>query len=153
MTSIRRLFAASVVALAACAALAQKPEPRVRLELAGAKVLGNTQAPLTMVEFSDYECTFCQQYHATAFVELKRDFIDTGKLRYVVRDYPLPTHRNAARAARAAHCAADQGRFWEMHAALLKLRDGYGGASFIANETLARVSQLVTIEPAPGSAR
>ena len=120
MTCTRRLLAASFLALAACAALAQKPEPRVRLELAGAQVLGNTQAPLTMVEFSDYECTFCQQYHATAFVELKRDFIDTGKLRYVVRDFPLPTHRNSARAARAAHCAADQGRFWEMRSALLR---------------------------------
>jgi len=120
MTSIRGLFAASVLALAAGTVLAQKPEPRVRLELAGAQVLGNTQAPITMVEFSDYECTFCQQYHANAFAQLKRDFIDTGKLRYVVRDYPLPTHRNAARAARAAHCAADQGRFWEMHAALIK---------------------------------
>jgi protein-disulfide isomerase len=120
MTSTCRAFAASLLALAACASLAQKPEPRVRLELAGAQVLGNTQAPLTMVEFSDYECTFCQLYHATAFAELKRDFIDTGKLRYVVRDFPLPSHRNSARAARAAHCAADQGRFWEMHAALLK---------------------------------
>jgi len=120
MTSIRGLFAASVLALAAGTVLAQKPEPRVRLELAGAQVLGSTQAPITMVEFSDYECTFCQQYHANAFAQLKRDFIDTGKLRYVVRDYPLPTHRNAARAARAAHCAADQGRFWEMHAALIK---------------------------------
>jgi protein-disulfide isomerase len=120
MTSIRRVLAASLLTFAACAVPAQTPEPRVRLELAGAQVLGNTQAPLTMVEFSDYECTFCQQYYATAFAELKRDFIDTGKLRYVVRDFPLPSHRNAARAARAAHCAADQGRFWEMHAALLK---------------------------------
>jgi len=120
MTSIRRVLAASLLTFAACAVPAQTPEPRVRLELAGAQVLGNTQAPLTMVEFSDYECSFCQQYYATAFAEIKRDFIDTGKLRYVVRDFPLPSHRNAARAARAAHCAADQGRFWEMHAALLK---------------------------------
>jgi protein-disulfide isomerase len=52
--------------------------------------------------------------------QIEREYIQTGKVRYVVRDFPLPTHRHAFKAAEAAHCAAEQGRFWEMHARLFE---------------------------------
>jgi len=82
-------------------------------------VLGAADAPVTLVEFSDYECSFCQRFHTQTFERLKREFVDTGKVRYVVRDFPLPMHRHAVAAARAARCAAEDNRFWEMRHALL----------------------------------
>ena len=78
-------------------------------------MLGSKDAPVTMVEFTDYQCPFCQRFHMTVFNELKKNFIDTGKVRFYSRDLPLDTlHPNAIRAAQAARCAADQGQFWTM---------------------------------------
>jgi protein-disulfide isomerase len=92
----------------------------VRLKLEpGELSLGRSDAPLTMVEFTDYQCPYCRRFQAEVWPHLKRDYIDTGKLRYLARDLPLEFHSAAAPAAEAAHCAGEQGRFWEMHAALL----------------------------------
>jgi protein-disulfide isomerase len=76
--------------------------------------IGRQDAPLTLVEFIDYQCPFCRQFHITAFDELKKNYIDTGKLRYVSLDFPLDMHENARGAAVAARCAGDQGQFWEL---------------------------------------
>jgi protein-disulfide isomerase len=81
--------------------------------------LGSATAPLTMVEFTDYQCPYCRRFQAEVWPKLKRDYIDTGKLRYIARDLPLEFHAAAAPAAEAAHCANEQGKFWEMHGALL----------------------------------
>jgi protein-disulfide isomerase len=78
-------------------------------------VLGNKDAPLTMVEFTDYQCPFCGRFEATTFPEIKKKYIDTGKMRLIVRDLPLTgLHPFAMKAAQAAQCAGDQGKFWEM---------------------------------------
>jgi protein-disulfide isomerase len=95
------------------------PQPPVKVSLKGAPVLGKGDAPVTMVEFTDYECPFCRQFHAASFEELKRKYVDTGKVRYVSRDYPLPFHPRALPAAKVARCAGEQGRFWEMRHALI----------------------------------
>jgi len=76
--------------------------------------LGNKDAPLTLVEFTDYECTFCRRFQVMTFPELRKKYIETGKLRFTSRDLPLDFHARAFRAAEAARCAGDQGRFWEM---------------------------------------
>jgi protein-disulfide isomerase len=81
-------------------------------------VLGAADAPVTVVEFTDYQCPFCRRFVQTTFPVLKRDYIDTGKLRWIVRDMPLSFHQNANKAAEAAHCAGDQGKYWEMRAIL-----------------------------------
>ena len=117
--AMRSLLAAAALAAAALAAGAQSPDPPAKLAVAGTFALGAADAPVTLVEFSDYECSFCQRFHAQNFERLKREYIDTGKLRYVARDFPLPMHRFAVPAARAARCAAEHGRFWEMRHALL----------------------------------
>ena len=85
-----------------------------------APFLGRADAPVTLVEFSDYQCPFCQRFFATTLPTLKRDYIDTGKLRYVFRDFPLDVHAQARKAAEAAHCAGEQGKYWEMHDALFR---------------------------------
>lgn len=90
------------------------PEPtKAKLNMTGSEMLGSKDAPLTMVEFTDYQCPFCQRFHTTAFTELKKNYIDTGKVRFYSRDLPLDSmHPNAIRAAQAARCASEQGQFW-----------------------------------------
>ena len=61
-----------------------------------------------MVEFTDLQCPFCRQYVLTSFDEIKKNWIDTGKLRYISRDFPLDFHAQAMPAARAARCAGEQ---------------------------------------------
>jgi protein-disulfide isomerase len=102
--------------------LAQKgaqpqPEPpptHAKLNLDGFQMLGVKSAPLTMVEFTDYQCPFCQRFHTTSFGELKKNYIDTGKLRFYSRDLPLDFHPNAMRAAQAARCSIEQGKYWQI---------------------------------------
>jgi protein-disulfide isomerase len=83
-------------------------------------VMGSPEAPLTMVEFTDLQCPFCREYAATTFDEIKKNWIDTGRLRYISRDFPLDFHPYAMPAARAARCAGEQGKFWEMRMALMR---------------------------------
>ena len=93
---------------------------RAKLNLEGFQMLGSKDAPITVVEFTDYQCPFCQRFHTTVYGDLKKNFIDTGKVRFYSRDLPLDSiHPDAVRAAQAARCAADQGQYW-------KLRDMMG---------------------------
>src|SRR5262245_19749713 len=92
------------------------PSGPVRASVADAPMLGRPDAPVTMVEFSDYQCPFCQRFSSTTLRVLKKDYIDAGKLRYVFHDFPLDQlHPLARKAAEAAHCAGDQSKYWEMH--------------------------------------
>jgi protein-disulfide isomerase len=92
----------------------------VRANVANAPTLGRADAPVTIVEFSDYQCPFCQRFFATTLPVLKKDYIDTGKVRYVFRDFPLEMHPEARKAAEAGHCAGEHGKYWEMHAVLFQ---------------------------------
>jgi protein-disulfide isomerase len=77
--------------------------------------LGNANAKVTIVEFTDFECPYCRSFFIGAYPQLKKDYIDTGKARLVFRNFPLPFHDAAKPAALAALCANDQGKFWQMH--------------------------------------
>ena len=81
---------------------------------AGGFSVGKENEPLVLIEYTDYQCPFCQRYHNDSFAQIKANFIDTGKIRYISRDFPLPFHENARRGATAARCAAEQGKFWEL---------------------------------------
>jgi protein-disulfide isomerase len=106
--------------LAQAPALGSNPAT-ARLNIAGAPTLGRADAPVTIVEFSDFECPFCRRFNKSTWPEIKRDYVDTGKVRYVFLDFPLEQmHSKARKAAEAAHCAAEQGKFWEMHDILLE---------------------------------
>ncbi len=85
----------------------------------GLHALGRADAPITVVEFTDLECPYCRQFHTTAFVEIKKRYIDAGVVQWITRDLPLDIHPHARKAAEAARCAGDQGKFWEMRHALL----------------------------------
>lgn len=72
-------------------------------------VLGDKNAKVTLIDFTDYECPFCKRYFDQTFSQIKKDYIDTGKVKYVVRDLPLSFHANAHKEAQAAECAREQG--------------------------------------------
>lgn len=102
-----------------------------RLNIAGAPVLGRADAPVTIIEFSDFECPFCQNFFASTLPKLKSEYIDTGKVRYVLMDFPLDrVHRKARKAAEAAHCSAEQGKFWQMHDLLFTQKGKFEIADF-----------------------
>jgi len=96
------------------------PDQRVKLDSVRGYSLGRPDAPLTLVEFTDSQCQFCNRFSTTAFEQIKTAYIDTGKVRFVTRDFPLDFHPFAMPAARAARCAGEQGKFWEMRTALVK---------------------------------
>ena len=85
--------------------------PRVTVAAEGPS-RGSEKAPITIVEFSDFECPYCVKAEETVKQVMKEY---EGKVRLVYRDFPLPFHPNAQKAAEAAHCAGDQGKYWEMH--------------------------------------
>ena len=83
-------------------------------------MIGKPDAPLTMIEYTDLQCPFCRQYHIGAYEQIKKEWIDTGKLRYLVRDLPIESiHPQAMPAARATRCAGEQGKLWEMRHSIL----------------------------------
>ena len=82
----------------------------------GSPVLGNADAPVTIVEFTDYQCPYCRRHANGAFAQIKKDYVETGKVRYVVRQFPLKAiHPKAVKASEASLCAGDQDQYWEMH--------------------------------------
>jgi protein-disulfide isomerase len=95
-------------------------DQRVKLADVGGEFIGRPDAPLTMVEFTDLQCPYCREFHKTTFERIKKDYVDTGKLRYISRDFPIAElHPLAVAAARAARCAGDQAKFWEMRHTIL----------------------------------
>jgi protein-disulfide isomerase len=108
-----------VIALSLAAGVriaAQADVPNFDLTLAGAASKGRASAPLVMLEFSDFECPFCGRYSRDTYPQVQRDYVDTGKVRYVFRHTPIErAHPQAMKAAEAAECAGGQGKFWEMH--------------------------------------
>jgi protein-disulfide isomerase len=88
----------------------------VHVNTLGNPMLGNPEAPLTLIEFSDYQCPYCRRFFEETLPALKTEYVDTGKLRYIFRAFPLDRlHPQARKAAEAAHCAREQGQYWAMH--------------------------------------
>lgn len=92
-------------------------------------VLGKADAPITLIEFSDYECPFCRRWHQEVFPLIQQKYGD--KIRFVYRDFPLTNiHPNALPAAVAANCAGEQGRYWEFNARLFDGTDPLSRATY-----------------------
>ncbi len=90
---------------------------------------GDKNAKLTLIEFSDYQCPFCARHFRETLPQLEREYINTGKVKYVFRDFPLESiHREAFKAAEAANCAGEQGKYWEMHDRLFQNQNQLGVA-------------------------
>ena len=104
----------------------------VEFDIGDNPVLGSGSARLILVEFTDYECPFCSRYVKETFPQILQEYVDKDILRYTVIDQPLPMHPNAEKAAQAASCAADQGKYWEIHKLMMTQQDSLNDLSFYA---------------------
>lgn len=124
MTMLRSLQVVGALALIAGCASDPSPAPTGSqtevLITAPFNELGRADAPVTIVEFSDLQCGYCARYASQTFPLIRRDYVDTGRVRYVVHDLPLAYHANAVPAAIAARCAGEQGRYWEYRETLFR---------------------------------
>ena len=94
-----------------------RAKPIVSLE--GEHRLGSPKAKIGIVEFSDYQCPYCSQFHNQIFPRLVKEYVDTGVVQFIYKDLPLQSiHPQAMNAALAANCAGEQNKFWPMHEAL-----------------------------------
>jgi protein-disulfide isomerase len=91
------------------------PPATVTLNVTGEPFRGDVHAKVAVLEYSDFECSFCGKYVREIFPQIDSEYVKTGKIRYLFRDLPAPEHKNALAAAQAARCAGEQGKFWEMH--------------------------------------
>ena len=89
--------------------------PILEVNTDGDPVEGSKNAPVTIVEFSDFQCPYCGRFAIETLSQIKTNYIDTGKVKVVYKDFPLSFHENAQKAAEAAQCAFDQDKFWEFH--------------------------------------
>jgi protein-disulfide isomerase len=100
---------------------AAPPPARVEsISLDGAITKGKQDAPVKMVEFSDFQCPFCKRHFDETLEQIEKEYVSTGKVQYVYKHYPLDFHPNAKPAAVAAECANEQGKFWEYHDVLFE---------------------------------
>jgi len=102
---------------------------RVKVSIDDDPMIGNKDAKVTVIEFSDFQCPFCRRYFTQTFEQVKKNYIDTNKIRYVYRDYPLPFHPAALPYAEAADCANEQGKFWEFHDMIYNEQNKQGAAT------------------------
>lgn len=95
----------------------KKPaQKEVKVTTKGGVTLGKKNAPVTIVEFTDYQCPFCKRFMDSTFLEIKKKYIDTGKVKFVSRNMPLPFHKEAQSAAEAVMCTGEQSKkkYWKM---------------------------------------
>jgi len=91
------------------------PQQPIGVSAASGAVIGNANAAVTIIEFSDFQCPFCEKFFTETYPQLKKEYIDTGKAKLVYRHFPLSIHENAESAALAAECSKEQNKFWEYH--------------------------------------
>ena len=96
---------------------ALKPPPT--MGVTGEPFKGDAAAKLAIIEYADFQCPFCRRFEHDIYPQIRDSYVNTGKLKYFHRDMPLSFHEGAMPAARAVHCATEQGKFWEMHDSLL----------------------------------
>ena len=107
--------------IAANAAARPNPQPAAppsALAIHQESFRGDSRAQVALIEYADFECPYCGQFEREIYPQLSSDYIESGKVRFSYRDLPLEMHPHAMLAARAARCAGEQGKYWEMHDSL-----------------------------------
>lgn len=101
------------------------PTPVAMTEVGHLPTLGSNTAKVTIIEIADFQCPYCKTFFDSVFQSMKKDYIDTGKVRFAYIHLPLPSHVNAKPAAEAAECANEQGRFWQYHDVLFSAQNDW----------------------------
>ena len=123
---------------------------RVKVSVDDDPVIGNKDAKVTVIEFSDFQCPFCRRYFTQTFAQIKQNYIDTNKIRYVYRDYPLPFHPAALPYAEAAGCANEQGKFWEFHDLIYseQNKQGAGTVEYLGADAVKKIAADLGLDTA-----
>ena len=110
----------------------------------GSPFMGNINAPITIVEWGDYQCTFCYKFHQNTLDIINEDFIKTGKVKIIFKDFPL-NGVDSKLAAEASYCAQDQEKYWKYHDELYK---NWGGerTGWITRESLDKFAETVDLD-------
>jgi protein-disulfide isomerase len=101
----------------------------ISLNVHGELYRGDSRARVAIMEYSDFECSFCARYVREIYPKIDKDYIQSGKIKYFFRDLPAPGETNALFKARAARCAGEQGKFWEMHDRLFATQSDPAGGN------------------------
>lgn len=112
------------------AATESAPPAQSAGQQADARVLGAENAPVTIIEFTDLQCPYCARFARETWPRLRKEYVDTGKVRFATRDLPLRFHAYAEPAAVAARCAGAQGRYWEYREALFAAQSRLGSEPY-----------------------
>ena len=110
----------------------------------GSPFMGSINAPITIVEWGDYQCTFCYKFHQNTLDIINEDFIKTGKVKIIFKDFPL-NGVDSKLAAEASYCAQDQEKYWKYHDELFK---NWGGerTGWITRESLDKFAETVDLD-------
>ena len=109
----------------------------------GSPILGNSDAPITIVEWGDYQCTYCYKFHQNTLEIINEQFIKTGKVKVIFIDFPLNGF-DSKLASEASYCAQDQGKYWEYHDELYKNWAGER-TGWITRESLSKFAESINL--------
>jgi protein-disulfide isomerase len=128
------LVIVAVVGVAVLGSVVSRPAKVLKLDPAAAAglaaagiVIGSPDAPIEVTEFADFECPACGYFATLQEPYIRERLVQTGQIRFRFLDFPLDIHQNAVAAHNAAHCADEQGKFWEMHDAIYANQERWNG--------------------------
>jgi len=122
------------------------PTQQQAVDLGSLPVLGDQNAPVAIVEFADFQCPFCGRFHQTITSQLKKEYIDTGKVKFAYRDFAF-LGQESLWAANAARCASEQGKFWQYHDTLFEKQSGENQGAF-SKDNLKRFARELALDTA-----
>ena len=110
----------------------------------GSPIMGNPNAPITILEWGDYQCTFCYKFHQNTLNVINEEFIETGKVKMIFKDFPL-NGPDSKLAAEASYCAHDQDMYWKYHD---QLYENWAGerTGWITRESLSEFAESVNLD-------
>ncbi|MDC0605285.1 DsbA family protein [Nitrosopumilus sp.] len=110
----------------------------------GSPIMGDPNAPITILEWGDYQCTFCYKFHQNTLDVINEEFIETGKVKVIFKDFPL-NGPDSKLASEASYCAHDQDKYWEYHD---QLYENWAGerTGWITRESLSKFAESINLE-------
>lgn len=114
----------------------------IRFNITGEPRFGDADAPVLIIDCSDYQCPFCKKAYEQVFVKLFEDYVITGKVAYVIKDFPLQIHKNAMIASIAAHCAGQQDAYSLFHSMLFEKQEEWASTDDARNIMISYVDDL-----------
>ena len=111
----------------------------------GSPILGNIDAPLTLVEFGDYQCSFCKKHFVQTHDLIMKNYVATGNVKILFKDMIVTSGEGSMKAAHAAHCAKDQGMFWKYHYMLYNNWEGEN-TGWITDDSLNKFASNIDLD-------